>query len=187
MTAWNLPVSADIGGRKYEVNADYRDVLEVIGVLQDVDKNDQLKVYVALSLFYEDFEAMPAEDYEEALRWLFDFIALGEDGDGTNQPKVFDWEQDALIIVAEINKVAGVEIRNMPFLHWWTFIAYFNGIGEGQLSFVVSLREKIRKGQKLEKHEREYYRHNRSRVDLKIKTTKAEDEILDKWMNIETR
>ena len=71
------------------------------------------------------------------------------------------------MIVADVNKVAGTEIRALPFLHWWTFVSYFNAIGEGQLSTLVSIREKLRKGKKLEKREQEYYRKNKDKVDLK--------------------
>ena len=69
--------------------------------------------------------------------------------------------------VADVNKVAGTEIRAIPFLHWWTFMAYFNAIGEGQLSTLVSIRDKLRRGKKLEKWEQEYYRKNKERVDLR--------------------
>ena len=55
----------------------------------------------------------------------------------------------------------------MPFLHWWTFMADFNAIGEGQLSTMVSIRDKLRRGKKLEKWEQEFYRKNKDRVDLK--------------------
>ena len=71
------------------------------------------------------------------------------------------------MIVADVNKVVGTEIRALPFLHWWTFVSYFNAIGEGQLSTLVSIREKLRKGKKLEKWEQEYYRKNKDKVDLK--------------------
>lgn len=55
----------------------------------------------------------------------------------------------------------------MPFLHWWTFLAYFNAIGEEQLSTLISIRDKLNRGKKLEKWEQEYYRENKERMDLK--------------------
>lgn len=182
MNGWGLPSSALIDGREYAINADFRDILEVIEIMQDRDKHERIRVLVALSLFYDDFEQIAPEHYQEALEWMLDFIACGEKDDGAPQPKVIDWEQDRLIIVAEVNKVAGAEVRALLFLHWWTFVAYFNGIGEGQLSFIVSIREKLRKGKKLEPHEREFYNKNRTRVDFKQKFTKAEEELLSQWL-----
>lgn len=182
MMMWSLPESAQIGASTYPINADYRDILEIIDVLNDKDTHERVRLYVALTLFYEGFEGMPPEDYQAAADWMMEFIGCGEKDDGIPQPKVIDWEQDRMIIAAEINKVAGTEVRNLEYLHWWTFVAYFNGIGEGQLSFIVSLREKLRKGTKLEKYEREYYNKNRARVDFQQKYTEAEKETLNIWL-----
>lgn len=65
-------------------------------------------------------------------------------------------------------------------------MAYFNAIGEGQLSTLVSLRDKLSRGKKLEKWEQEYYRKNKSRVDLKKRYSAedlAEQERLKKLLN----
>ena len=70
------------------------------------------------------------------------------------------------MIVADVNKVAGQEIRALPFLHWWSFMAWFHAIGEGQLSTVVAIRDKLRRGKPLEKWETDFYRENKERVDL---------------------
>ena len=172
---WYLPDTAEIGGEQYSINADFRDVLEVIEWLNDLEKPEILRVYVALSLFYEKFEAIPERCHQEAAQWMTDFIALGETDNEERGPKLFDWEQDRNIIVSEINKVSGQEVRSLEFLHWWTFIGYFNCIGDGQFSMIVSVRDKLQRGKSLEKYEQEFYRRNRSRVDFKRKYTDEDD------------
>lgn len=182
MTSWSLPEVTVIGGTEYAINADFRDVLEVIEIMQDPERDAYTRMYVALALFYEDFDQMPKCCYREATEWMMDFIDLGEPDDGRPRPKTIDWVQDQMMIAAEVSKVAGTEVRTLEFLHWWTFIGYFYAIGEGQLSFIVSIREKLRKGKQLEKHEREFYRDNRARVDFNRKLTKTEQTTLDKWL-----
>lgn len=171
MSLWGLPDSAEIGGVRYPINADYRDILEIFRHLDDPDQPEYIRWRIALALFYEG--EIPAEHRQEAMEYLAEFIACGEKNVRPGL-KLLDWEQDAQVIVADVNKVAGAEIRAVPFLHWWTFMAYFNAIGEGQLSTLVSLRDKLSRGKKLEKWEQEYYRKNKSRVDLK-KRYSAED------------
>ena len=78
------------------------------------------------------------------------------------------------MIVADVNKVAGCEIRALPFVHWWTFLAWFGGIGEGQLATVVGIRQKLKRGKKLEPWEREYYQQHKADVDLKPRYTAEE-------------
>nr|DAO12765.1 MAG TPA: hypothetical protein [Caudoviricetes sp.] len=108
---------------------------------------------------------------------MFWFINGGRDeAPARPQPKVIDWEQDGSLIVADVNRVAGCEVRSLQFCHWWTFLAWFQGIGEGQLSTVVSIREKRRRGKKLEAWEREFYQEHREMVDFKKRYTDEERE-----------
>lgn len=182
MTGWGLPESVFVGGLEYQINADYRDILEIIEYLQDINLDDVARRYVAMSLFYEGFGDMPRSDYGEAMAEMLRFINLGEaPEDNQPQPKTIDWEQDRTIIAAEVNKVAGLDVRGLEFLHWWTFMGFFAGIGEGQLSMLVAIREKRRKGKKLEDWERDYYRRNIHRVEFRQKYTDAEQEVADAW------
>ena len=181
MNGWYLPENVQIGDIKYTIHCDYRDMLDIIGRLGDEEELEQVRVYVALALFYEDFESMPQEDYPEAVRELFSFLSCGEEESGQTRPKTIDWEQDRNLIVADVNKVSGCEIRALPFCHWWTFIGWFRSIGEGQLSTVVSIREKRRKGKKLEDWEKEFYRENREKVDFKTQYSDADEAILSRW------
>lgn len=178
---WTLPVNLEVGGKEYAINADYRDILNIISKLNG-DENDVVKVYVCLALFYPQFEEIPESDYQEAIEKLLWFIACGEEPEHDKRPKLIDWEQDYQMIASDIIKVAGHDVRSDEFCHWWTFVSYFMGIGEGQLSTVVSIREKLRKHKKLEKWEKEFYNQNRSKVDLKRHYTEEEDEFLKKLL-----
>lgn len=108
------------------------------------------------------------------MAFLARFLNGGRDEPQRPGPRLLDWEQDAQVIVAEVNRVAGQEVRAAGYIHWWTFLAYFHGIGEGQLSTLVCLRDKLCRGIRLEKWEQEYYRQNKSRVDLKKHYSAAE-------------
>ena len=165
MSAWNLPVTMEVGGTVYPINTDFRDILEIMSYLNDPDRPEMLRWKIAVSLFYEG--EIPGEHLPEAMEKLAAFIGENEKLDNRPRPKLLDWEQDALPIVADINKVAGTEIRALPYLHWWTFLSYFRGIGEGQLSTIVSIRDKISRHKKLEKWEQEFDREHKAQVDLK--------------------
>lgn len=164
MTAWDLPMRATIGGRSYEIHADYRDILEIFSYFENPDLPEYIRWQVALALFYEG--EIPKEDRKEAMAYLSRFLCCGKPDQSKRETKLLDWEQDALMIVADVNKVAGQEIRALPFLHWWSFMAWFHAIGEGQLSTVVAIRDKLRRGKPLEDWEKTFYRENKDRVDL---------------------
>lgn len=171
MTQWKLPKTADIGGKTYEINTDFRDVLEIISYLDDPNRPEFLRWQIAIALFYDG--TIPAEHQSEAMEYLASFISCGE-LDTKPGPKLLDWEQDARAIVADVNKVSGTEVRALPYLHWWTFLSYFQAIGEGQLSTIVTIRDKLRRKKKLEKWEQDFYRDNKSLIDFKKKYTAEE-------------
>ncbi len=178
ISAWGLPTHVELGGKRYAFHADYRDIMEIFSYLEDPDMPEYLRWQVALALFYE--EPIPEEHQQQAMEYLAAFINCGKEDAGKPAPKLLDWEQDASLIVADVNKVASQEIRALRFVHWWTFMAWFNAVGEGQLSTVVSIRSKLRQGKKLEKWEQDYYRENKDRVDLKKRYSQDEQAQRDK-------
>ena len=172
MELWQLPQSAVFGGKTYAIHADYRDILEIFTYLQDPDLPESFRWSIALALFYE--QPIPEEHTLEAAQYLSWFIRCGQEEPKKQTPKLLDWEQDAPEIIADVNKVAGCEIRSKPFLHWWTFLSWFHAIGEGQLSTLVSIREKLSRGKKLESWEKEFYGQNRQKVELRKKYSASE-------------
>lgn len=180
MNGWDLPKSLQVGGVDYHINADFRDILEIIRRLLDEGGDRQVNLYVCLALFYDGFEQMPESDYQEAVEKMFDFIACGEEPDNKPALKLIDWEQDRQMIISDVNRAAGMEIRALKFCHWWTFISWFQSIGEGQLSAIVSIREKKRRHRKLSDWEREFYRENRRKVDFQPKYTEEEKAEIDR-------
>ena len=88
--------------------------------------------------------------------------------------KLLDWQHDAALIVADVNKVAGQEVRSLPFLHWWSFLSWFHAIGQGQLSAVVGIRDKLRQGKPLEGWEKDFYREHKAQVDLPKRYSRQE-------------
>ena len=172
IAGWALPVSAEIGGEKYELHCDYRDVLEIFSYFSDPDLPDYIKWQIALALFFEG--EIPPIHQQQAMEYLSWFLSGGRQEEQSPGPQLLDWEQDCDLIAADVNRAAGMEIRSVPFLHWWTFLSFFHAIGEGQLSTVVAIRRKLARGKKLEAWEKEFYRENKHRVDLKKRYSREE-------------
>ena len=170
MTGWELPTCAVFDGKSYAFHGDFRDILEIFSYFEDPDLPDYLKWQVALDLFYE--EQIPESCRQEAIAFLAEFLRGGmQDKPGI---KLLDWQQDAPLIVADVNKVAGTEIRSLPFLHWWSFLSWFHAIGQGQLSTVVAIRDKLHRGKPLEKWEKDFYREHKQMVDLPKRYSREE-------------
>lgn len=171
MTAWQLPTRTQLGDQHYDLRTDYRELLQIIDCLEDPDLPEIVRWLVALELFYE--QTVTAAHRQAAMEYLAWFLRGGAPEDAPG-PKLLDWQQDADAIVAGVNRVAGQEVRSLAYLHWWSFLSFFHGIGEGQLSTLVTIRDKLARGKKLESWEKDFYRENKQKVDLKRRCSQAE-------------
>ena len=172
MSLWHLPKSAKIGGKTYGIHTDFREILEIFRYFNDPALPEFVRWRIALALFYEG--EIPPEDRPEAMGYLSDFLRCGQPD--TPGPRLLDWEQDAGAILSGVNAVAGQEVRQLPYVHWWTFLGWFSAIGQGELAMLIGIRSKLSRGQKLEPWEQDFYRLNRRRVDLRPRYTPAEEE-----------
>lgn len=174
---YGLPKSLTVCGEDWEIRSDFREILDIMEILNDVEIKDQERSYLTLLYFYVNFYDMPPESYEEALKQCFWFINGGEEESraGKKPPRLMDWEQDFPYIIAPVNRVIGHEIRADDYLHWWTFLAAYKEIGECTFSNIVRIRDMKQKGKQLSKADKEWYQRNRKMVDLKTRYT-SEDE-----------
>ena len=66
------------------------------------------------------------------------------------------------------------------YIHWWTFMGYYMSIGECLYSTILSIRDKILNGKKLEKYEREFKLRNPQYFVWNSKTTEQQE--ADAWL-----
>ena len=178
--AWSFPTSLNVGGVDYEIRTDYSAVLDLFTALNDPElqnESEELTAYAQtqciLQIMFPQCDDIPEEHIQEALQKVSEFIDMGI-RDEQKKPKTMDWEQDAPIIIPAVNKVLNTEIRAQNYIHWWTFLGAYMEIGESLFSNVVSIRQKKAKGQPLDKWEKEFYKENKTLIDLKEKYTEEE-------------
>ena len=181
-----LPTSLDISGISYPIETDYRNILVFLAACNDPDFTAAEKLEILMKRLYRDsFYHIPQEHMEEAILQAKWFVDCGqEEDDKKTAKKVMDWEQDEPILFPAINKVAGMETRAAPYIHWWTFSGYFMEIEEGAFSTVLGIRQKKAKGKKLEKWEQEFYRNNKKLCDIRKRYTEEEQAEIDYWNNL---
>lgn len=182
-----LPETLTVGGVDYPIRTDYRNVLQVFEAFQDPELTQEEKWIVAIYLMFEGFScaddvlqaAQDGFNLEEVIKQISWFISAGQPEKQVLEKPTYNWKQDEQMIFSAVNKVAGRETRELEYLHWWTFLGYFNEVGEGTFSFIVGVRHKLNKGKKLEKHEKEFLAQNEELVKLEKPKTREEQEQKD--------
>jgi hypothetical protein len=165
-------------------------VLDCFLALQDIELSKDERILTSLIIFYEELNCIEDitevfVDYiQELVSEMYNFFNCNENNVGAKTShQLIDWEGDSQLIVSAINKVAGKEIRLEPYIHWWTFMAYYVAIGECALSNIVEIRDKITRGKKLEKYEKEFRRNNPQYFNWRSKLEQQEsnDIISELW------
>ena len=183
----SLPMKLTVGGEDWEIDSDYRNILCIFEAMEDDKLTDSDKLYILLSRLYNDFEKMPKTLYQEAYEKANAFLECHNRENEKRNPKLINWIKDEQMIFPAINAVAGMEVRTIPFMHWWTFLGYFENIDNECLwSFVLSIRQKKAKGKKLEKYEQEFYRQNVElcSVEFMKKKKSPEEELWDMFESL---
>lgn len=187
-----LPEVLTVGGEEYPIRTDYRNILQVLEAFQDPDLHPEEKWIVAIYLMFEEFScdddvlqaAQSGFNLEDAIKQISWFISAGQPEKQVLEQPTYNWTQDEQMIFSAVNKVAGRETRELDYLHWWTFLGYFNEVGEGTFSFIVGIRHKLNKGKKLEKHEKEFLYHNKELVLMKKPLSKKEQAEEDAYKSL---
>ena len=159
---WELPRELTVGERLQPIRADFRQVLQVLMCLEDEGLPRFARWRKALRLFY--VEPIAPRHRQEAMEQLCGFISCYTQPQPG--PRLMSWSHDAQLIAAQVNQVAGFEVRQEAFLHWWTFLGYFHAIGPGPFAQVVAIREKRRSGKPLDGAEQEFYSKNAAMIRL---------------------
>lgn len=144
-----LPVSVDIGSKKYEIDADFRTIMNIEGIIfgkevtedqknfakemmQEVEINEKdaitnAKYYDALKIFYKD---SISDDLEEAMEKMLWFYSCGkeETSKTKTKKKVISFEHDFDYINAGFMQDYKIDLFEVDFLHWWKFMSLFSAL-----------------------------------------------------------
>lgn len=176
-----LPEALEINGNEIPINTDFRRALIVFEACDDPDLTDKEKAYIMLDAII-GVDKLDPKDYEEAIRkvsWYLDGGRNFDDGPSKHR-KLMDWKQDEQLVFSAVNDVARCETREKSYIHWWTFLGYFNEIREGLFSQVLLIRQKKAGGKQLTKEERKFYLENKGLIDIKPKYSEEEQKEIDR-------
>lgn len=120
--AWPEAVFGE-NGQSYEVDADFRTVLKCLRVLRDEDIRERDRLYLLKQWFFR------GQDVPGGLEKFIGF-AFGECREPSEQPRMMDFEQDADAIYASFLMAYGMDLTEIPFLHWYKFLVLLRLLGE---------------------------------------------------------
>ena len=173
------PTQIEVGGLFYEIDADFRTGIAFELLMLDEDFTETEKAARAMELY---FPQIP-DDEEEAMEKILWFYLCGREE--TNQeeketepaPKniVYSYEYDAGSIYAAFLSQYGMDLVEIPFLHWWKFKALFHALDEN-LEFMKIMRYRAVDITKVPKEQKDFYRKMKQLYALPDNRTEEEKE-----------
>lgn len=168
-----LPQSLTVNGRDIPINADFRNILRIFEAFADPELSKEEKAYVCIRRLYQ--EPITVDIVEEAIKKAFWFVDGGDMPKSKPEPvRTIDWQHDEQMLLPAVSKAMGVvDVRTLPYVHWWTFLGSFGEIGDGLLTQVLHIRHKLNKGKKLTPAEKEFVKSNKELIVIRTAEDKA--------------
>lgn len=140
------PLPTDCNGSF--LNTDFRSVLEFLQHCDDWDDEERGKAIERL--FFPKGCKGTEEEIVTFLRW---YLSCGEehdipekadeDDDMPESEPLYDFTEDSAKIYASFLQSYNIDLRTIEYMHWWVFMALFNGLSsDTYMQRVIELRSK---------------------------------------------
>ena len=115
------------------IYADYRNMIPFEQILDDDSLNDVQKTVLGVQQLFDE---LPPGGIERAVARLQWFYRRGKDADKRqakqpgNGARAYDLTMDAACIYAAFLQAYRIDLTEIPFLHWWAFLALLENLPE---------------------------------------------------------
>lgn len=131
----NFPEAIDVCGDTVPIVTDFREYIKLIDMLAD----SELSVSDKQLCILQYFKSVPC-DFDEALGGLVDFVTMSKlkpdlqsiqdenKDDDPPQKSLYSFSYDYPYIFSAFMHDYGINIRTIPYMHWWEFRMLFDGL-----------------------------------------------------------
>jgi len=178
-----LPTKIKIHDKIYDINYDYRTIINILLALEDNDLLYEEKAFIMLKNIYK--VDIPDEDIQEAIEKAIKFIDLGKTKEELPKQKrirTFSYTKDASYIFSGINSTHHIDLEKEPDLHWWKFMALFMDMSPDCMFGELTYYRRRKAEGKLTKEEKEQYQKIKDLVELDEADVKTHSEARSKFM-----
>lgn len=121
-----LPTKAEVNGKIYDINTDYKVAIQCYHILEDDTITDEER---CLAIIYKIFGFVPENNVELFLEKCIKFLEGGSNykNDDCNSAPDMDFDYDEAYIEASFMSDYGIDLSTKK-LHFWKFIALLEGL-----------------------------------------------------------
>lgn len=180
-----VPQTVTIEGEDYKINSDFRTSILFELLMQDNSIGEEEKIFMALDLYYS---VIPT-NINMAIDKMLWFYRCGKDikeykgtGKGRGITQIYSFEYDDDYIYSAFLDQYGIDLQDIPYLHWWKFKAMFKSLKEDNEIVKIMGYRAMDMSKIKDKEEKAYYR--KMKELYKIPISKDEESKLEEINNI---
>lgn len=183
-----LPTKIKVNDNIYNINSDFRTIINIILAFEDKELTNNEQVYIMLKNLYK--EEVRQEDTYEAMKKALKFIDGGIEPELENdiKPKrIYSFKKDGNYIFSGINQTHHINLSENENMHWWVFLSFFMDMSTDCTFGELVYYRKRKNENKLTKEEKEQYKKIKKLVDLDEKdkmSSQVKKEFLDKFREL---
>lgn len=178
-----LPETVEIGGNECPINTDFRYSVLFEMMMQDEDVPKKEKTIKALELYYPILP--PMKHVDEAVDKLLWFYRAGKKEKKTGRDaetddfedriqRVYSFEHDNAYIYSAFLSQYGIDLQDIPYLHWWKFKALFIALDDDcKISKIMEYRS-VTITNDMTKRQKEFYRKMKEVYALPVSESEQE-------------
>jgi hypothetical protein len=171
----NLPKKIRINGNLYDINYDYRTVINILIAFEDENLTQYEKLYIMVKNLYKD--DISDDEFAEACEKAIRFIDCDKKyTTKTSDKRIYSFEKDGGYIFSGINSTHHIDIEEKRDLHWWKFMDFFMDMNPDCMFGEITYYRTRKNEGKLTDEEKKQYRKIKDIIDLEDSKPREQSE-----------
>lgn len=129
----NYPEYAEVNGKKYKINTDFRVAIECNRIAEDSDIGEYERSLAIIYTLFGDEGLDDNENHVDLLEIAKKYLTCGKGLDGSNNEKPdMDFVEDMDYIEASFMSDYHIDLSNVE-MHWWKFFNLMSGLSNSEM------------------------------------------------------
>lgn len=161
----NYPQYAEVHGKKYKINTDYKVALRCNKISND-DISDEERGLAIIYLLFGEQGLNDSENWEKLLKIAIKYLNCGKENQESEEAENMSYEQDMGYVKASFFSDYNIDLNNAQ-MHWWQFYDLLCGLTEDSILNRVRFVRDFDVSQIKDRKEKEKWIKQKQQVALK--------------------
>lgn len=128
----NYPKFAEVDGKQYKINTDFRIAIECNEIALDETIGDYERTLAIIYKLFGEEALNDITNHAKLIELAQKYLSCGKKVENNNEKQDMDLVQDYDLIETSFFSDYGLDLENLE-MHWWKFMKLLNGLSNSEL------------------------------------------------------